>query len=179
MRKIIYFILVFNLISCSTKEESKTQEIIENTSVTDLTPDEFNTFLTIRVNAIHEMIEEMQLLDENDAAPDVIISAANKNLLNLESIITEIKEINTLGELGAELKDLTLKYIGSKVAIFNVYIDFAPQLSIESEWTDEDYSLWTSNAEPYFGISDQILDEMSTLQEQFLDKNNCITKTEL
>jgi hypothetical protein len=178
MRKTIYIFLIFGFISCSNEEVKETSTVIETPKIVELSPDEFNSFLTIRINALHELIVEMQELDEADVAPDVLIAAAQKYSANLESMIVEINEVSATGDLVMELKDLTIKYIGSKIAILKVYVDFAPQLSIESEWTDEDYSNWTSQAEPYFGISDQIFDELSSLQEQFLVKNN-LTPTEI
>ena len=178
MKKTAYIFLIFGFISCSNEEVKETSPVIETPKLVELSPDEFNSFLTIRVNALHEMIEEMQQLDEADVAPDILKAAGQKNSANLENMINEIKEVSATGELVKELKELTIKYIESKVAVLNVYIDFAPQLSIESEWTDEDYSNWTSQAEPFFGISDQIFEELSTLQEQFLVKNN-LTPTEI
>jgi len=178
MKKIIYILLILCFSSCSNEEVKETNPVVETPKLVELSPDEFNSFLTIRVNALHEMIEEMQQLDEADVAPDILIAAGQKNIANLLNMINEINEVIATGEFVIELKELTIKYIESKITVLNVYIDFAPQLSIESEWTDEDYSNWTSQAEPYFGISDQIFEELSTLQEQFLVKNN-LTPTEI
>lgn len=178
MRKTVYIFLIFGFISCSNEEVKEVTPVVETPKMMELSPDEFNSFLTIRVNALHELIAEMQELDEADVDPEVMIATAQKYSANLESMIVEINEISATGELVMELKELTIKYIGSKIAVLKVYVDFAPQLSIESEWTDEDYSNWTSQAEPYFGISDQIFEELSSLQEQFLVKNN-LTPSEI
>ena len=171
MKTLLVFILLFGILSCSEKEEIKKEEkpTIETTS---LSPEEFQNTVATKVNEAHNLIQLLQQLDEQDASPETIVSEASKHLGTLETLLNDLNNLIPSGELGNELKELSTQYLASKKAIITVYIDFAPQLSIESEWSDEDYALWTSNAEPFFGVSDQIFAELSELQTQFLIKNN-------
>ena len=53
MRKTVYIFLIFGFISCSNEEVKEVTPDVETPKMMELSPDEFNSFLTIRVNALH------------------------------------------------------------------------------------------------------------------------------
>jgi hypothetical protein len=169
-------IAVFLITSCSEEKKIEPKKTDSTEEIAVLSPQEFHNTLASKVNDAHVLISALKELDDQDATPEVIAKTATTYLNELDLLINGISELTPTGELGTEIKDLTLQYVSSKKAIITVYIDFAPQLSIESEWTDEDYALWTSNAEPYFGISDQMFKELTDLQALYLAKNNITEK---
>jgi hypothetical protein len=173
MRQLILVLTSLLLLQCgeqastSTIDETLTQEEIVLSNAID-----FNEYLSIRVNALHEMLEQLQQADDADEGAQQLIDLSKASVSLATQMLNELNELSAFGIKGEELLALTRAYVESKITIMSIYAEFAPQLAIpESEWTNEDFDAWMSNAEPVFGISDQIFQELMDMQQIYLSAN--------
>jgi hypothetical protein len=174
MSKYYFVLLCLLFVRCASAPDTPpTKDAIEvENNLIFTNAHDFNDYLSIRVNTVHELLEQLQYADEQDDGAGILIQLSNESQEIAEVILTELSDLISFGEYGAELLQLTIAYIESKITIMAIYAEFAAQLAIpESEWTNEDFDAWMSGAEPYFGVSDQIMHELLDMQQTYLSAN--------
>jgi hypothetical protein len=174
MRHPLLLLLILLIVGCESTPTSTNiiEDIPTNTSITFDNASAFNDYISIRVNTVHELLEQLQLADDNDASASELIQQSEDAKATTEKILQELNGLTAFGKDGEALLQLTVSYIESKINVINIYAEFAAQLSIpESDWTNEDFDAWMSNAEPYFGVSDQIMQELMDMQQTYLSNN--------
>jgi hypothetical protein len=173
MRQLFVILLTFLFIQCAEEPTAPTiEEQHQEDTIVVTNAIAFNEYLSIRVNTIHELLEQLQQADDNDEGAQQLIDISMKSIAIATEILAELTILSTYGEKGEELLQLTISYVESKITIMEIYKEFAAQLAIpESEWTNEDFDAWMSNAEPYFGVSEQIMQELLDTQQFYLSVN--------